>query len=63
MKSNSSGSRMFRDEVGHHHERALEDPDQEQVAPGVVGGDPLAQLASLSWISLVGDQDRSMSRS
>ena len=39
-------------QVGHHHDRALEHPDQQQFAAGVIGvdlrgelGDPLLQAA------------------
>ncbi len=44
-------------EVGHHHEGALEDPDEQQLAAGVVGRDALAHLPQLALDLLGGDQD------
>ena len=35
-------------DVGHEHERALEDPDQQEVPAAVVAGDLLAQLLDLA---------------
>ena len=44
-------------QVRHHHEGPLQHPDEQEVAPGVVGRDGLAQLADLGPDLLGGDQD------
>ena len=44
MKSISHGMVRCAHQVGHEEDGALQHADQEQVAPGVVGGDLLAQL-------------------
>ncbi len=44
-------------EVGHDHERALQDPHEQQRLALVVGGDLLAHLRELALDLLGGDQD------
>ena len=56
MKSNSTGRSIARAEVGHEHERALEDADQQRRVLVVVGTDLLAELAdALLQLVLVDD--------
>ena len=55
MKSNSTGRSIAR-EVGHEHERALEDADEQRRSVDIVGGDLLAEIVhALLHLVLVDD--------
>ena len=45
-------------QVGHEDEGALEHPDQQHVAPGVVLGDLGGQIANLGLDLVLGEQHR-----
>ena len=56
MKSNSTGQIDRAREIGHEHERALEDADEQRRTVDVVGGDLLAEIAdALLQVVLVDD--------
>ena len=65
MKSNSTGQVDRAGEIGHEHERALEDADEQRRIVGVVGRDLLAELADalLQLVLVDDDRDRCSGRS
>ena len=63
MNSIDTGVSQRPREVGHEHDRALEDADEQDLAAGVVGVDLRRQLgAPCSAICLLGDEHRTRSR-
>ena len=65
MKSNSTGQVDRAREIGHEHERALEDADEQRRMVVVVGRDLLAEIADalLQLVFVDDDADRCSGRS